>query len=58
MIQNDNLPKEFKQVGKPLYLLSNYFRRLMKNVNDLKWPLYGLSVMLGLDVQVQRAFSS
>lgn len=55
MIQNDNLPKEFKQPGKPLYFLSNYFRRLMKNVNDLKWPLYGFSAM---DVQVQRAFSS
>lgn len=25
----------------------------MKNVNDGKWPLYGLSVMLGTDVHMQ-----
>lgn len=35
VIQNDIFPKEFKQLGKPQYLLSNYLRRLMKNVNDL-----------------------
>lgn len=33
-LQNDSFPKELKQLRKPLYLLSNYFRRIMRN--DLK----------------------
>lgn len=41
--------KGVQKIGKPLHLLRSSFRRLIKNVNDVKWPLYGLSVPLGLD---------